>query len=132
GAGGDDERARVAGLGARGRVFSAGLPPDCAWPEPAWPDGIGAVAALTKPVLAAIGGDALGWGFSLALACDVRIAATTAMFALPDVAAGRLPGGGVTQGLPRTVGPARALELLPRGPRLRAPRARGGGRAARR
>src|SRR5207237_10164877 len=106
GAGGDDERARVAGLGARGRVFSAGLPPDCAWPEPAWPEGIGAVAALTKPVLAAIGGDALGWGFSLALACDVRIASTQATFALPDVAGGCLPGGGLTQRPPRLAGPA--------------------------
>ena len=85
----DDERARVAVLGARGRLFSAGLPDDCAWPEPGWPDGVGAVAALTKPVLAAIGGHALGWGFALALACDVRIAATTAVFTLPDAAAGR-------------------------------------------
>src|SRR5206468_2968662 len=119
----DDERARVAVLGARGRVFSAGLPPDCAWPGPAWPAGIGAVAALTKPVLAAIGGDALGWGFSLALACDVRIAATTAMFALPEVAAGCLPGGGITQRLPRIVGPARALELLLLGTPLLARRA---------
>ena len=119
----DDERARVAVLGARGRLFSAGLPDGCAWPEPAWPDGVGAVAALSKPVLAAIGGDALGWGFALALACDVRIAATTAVFALPDVAAGRLPGGGITQRLPRIVGPARALELLLLGTRLRAPRA---------
>ena len=119
----DDERARVAVLGARGRLFSAGLPDDCAWPEPGWPDGVGAVAALTKPVLAAIGGHALGWGFALALACDVRIAATTAVFTLPDAAAGRLPGGGITQRLPRIVGPARALELLLLGTPLRARRA---------
>jgi len=119
----DDERARVAVLGARGRLFSAGLPDGCPWPDPAWPDGVGAVAALTKPVLAAIRGDALGWGFALALACDVRIAATTAVFALPDVAAGRLPGGGVTQRLPRIVGPARALELLLLGTPLPARRA---------
>ena len=126
----DDERARVAVLAARGRAFSAGLPPDCAWPEPAWPDGIGAVAGLTKPVLAAIGGDALGWGFSLALACDLRIAATTAVFALPDVASGRLPGGGITQRLPRIVGPARALDLLLLGTPLAARRAAEWGIAA--
>ena len=74
-------------------------------------------------MLAAIGGHALGWGFALALACDVRIAATTAVFTLPDAAAGRLPGGGITQRLPRIVGPARALELLLLGTPLRARRA---------
>jgi len=119
----DDDRACVAVLGARGRAFSAGLPAGCVWPEPAWPDGVGAVAGLTKPVLAAVGGDALGWGFALALACDVRIAATTAVFALPEAAEGRLPGGGITQRLPRLVGPGRALELVLLGTLLPARRA---------
>ncbi|TMA44407.1 MAG: hypothetical protein E6J81_14440 [Deltaproteobacteria bacterium] len=51
--------ARVVVLAARGRLFSAGLPPGCRWPEAAWPDGVGAVAALSKPVIAALQGDAV-------------------------------------------------------------------------
>ena len=118
-----DDRTRVVVLTARGRVFSAGLPVGCAWPEPTWPDAVGAVGALTKPVLAALPGDALGWGLALAMACDVRIAARTARLALPEVGEGRLPGGGVTARLARTVGVARALELVLLGERLSAPRA---------
>ena len=119
----DDDRVRVVVLGARGRVFSGGLPDGCAWPDPAWPDGIGAMAAVTKPVLGSIGGDAVGWGFALALACDVRIAARTATFAFPDVDRGHPPGGGVTQRLTRMVGPARALDLVLLGTPLPARRA---------
>src|SRR5262249_47614393 len=54
--------ARVVVLAARGSVFSAGLPRGCRRPAAAWPDGVRAVAALTKPVVAAIQGDALGYG----------------------------------------------------------------------
>lgn len=113
----DDERVRVVVLAARGAAFSAGLPAGVAWPEPPWPDGVGAVARLTKPVIAAVGGEAVGWGFALALACDLRIASTAAAFALPG---GVLPGGGVTQRLPRLIGTARAMELVLLGTRLAA------------
>jgi enoyl-CoA hydratase/carnithine racemase len=112
--------ARVVVLAARGPVFSAGLPRGCRWPEPGWPDGVAAVAALTKPVVAAIQGDALGWGLALALACDLRFAATSATLGLPELGERRFPGGGATQRLPRMVGVARALELVLLGSRVSA------------
>jgi enoyl-CoA hydratase/carnithine racemase len=110
-------------VAARGHVFSAGLPRGCGWPEDRWPDAVGAVAGLGKPVVAAIQGDALGWGLALALACDLRIAASGATFALPEVREGHLPGGGVLQRLARMVGPARTLDLALLGTRLSAARA---------
>ena len=70
------------------------------------------VAALEKPVIAAINGNAIGQGLEMALACDLRIAARAARFALPNIASGLLPWDGGTQRLPRIVGRARALELL--------------------
>jgi enoyl-CoA hydratase/carnithine racemase len=105
-------------LRARGRAFSLGLPGNVAWPPRTWPDGIAAVASLPMPVVAAIRGEARGWGFALALACDLRVVATGSVFSLPEAAAGRLPGGGVTQRLARLVGPARAADLLLLGRRL--------------
>jgi enoyl-CoA hydratase/carnithine racemase len=112
GAAEDAVEARVVVLGARGPVFSAGLPAGRAWPDAAWPDGVGALAAVGKPVIVAIGGVARGWGVALALAGDLRLAARGAALVLPEVRAGRLPGGGVTQRLTRMIGPARTLELL--------------------
>ena len=110
-------------VSARGRMFSAGLPAGCRWPEPRWPDGVGAVAALTKPVVAAIQGDALGLGFALALACDLRITSRAAAFALPELEAGTLPGGGALPRLARVVGPGRALEMALLGTRIGAAQA---------
>jgi enoyl-CoA hydratase/carnithine racemase len=69
-------------------------------------------AALTKPVIAAINGDAIGLGLELALVCDLRIAMTKARFGLPQVAEGLIPFCGGTQRLPRIVGQAKALELV--------------------
>jgi len=117
------EQARVVVLAARGAAFSAGLPRGCGWPEPSWPDGVAAVARLTKPVIAALQGEALGWGFALALACDLRVASSTAVLALPGAREGRLPGGGALQRLARMVGPAHALEMVLLGTRLSATRA---------
>ncbi|MFS0644096.1 enoyl-CoA hydratase/isomerase family protein [Siminovitchia sp. 179-K 8D1 HS] len=66
----------------------------------------------TKPVIAAINGLALGGGFELALACDLRIASEKAKFAFPEVGLGIIPGGGGTQRLQKIVGQGVAKELL--------------------
>jgi enoyl-CoA hydratase len=71
-----------------------------------------AIAASDKPVLAAVNGFALGGGCELALACHLRVAASTARFGQPEVKLGLIPGYSGTQRLPRLVGPGRALELL--------------------
>ena len=70
------------------------------------------VAALEKPVIAVIGGPAIGQGLELALACDLRIASGEARFSMPHGLAGLVPWDGGTQRLPRVVGRARALDLL--------------------
>ena len=70
------------------------------------------VAALQAPVVAAINGPAIGQGLELALACDLRIAAEGARFAMPQVPSGVLPWDGGTQRLPRIVGRGRAMEML--------------------
>ena len=74
--------------------------------------GFDAVAAIPQPVVAALEGKAHSAGLELALACDVRIAAEGATFAMPETALGRVPQGGGTQRLPRAVGRAHALRLL--------------------
>jgi len=71
-----------------------------------------AVAAIEKPVIAAINGDALGLGLELALSCDIRLASDKAKFGFPGVARGFIPAGGGTQRLPRIVGRGKALEMI--------------------
>ena len=78
------------------------------------------IAAIEKPVIAAINGNALGEGFEMALAADIRIASSKALFGLPQVAAGQIPGDGGTQRLPRIVGRGKALELLMTGDAINA------------
>jgi len=72
------------------------------------------------PVIAAVNGAAFGGGCELALCCDFILAAETAVFALPEVTRGIMPGGGGTQNLPRAVGLCRAKELLMTGRRFTA------------
>ena len=67
--------------------------------------------ALPMPAIAAVNGYALGGGCELALACDIRIGSESAMFALPEVSLGILPGYGGVQRLARAIGPAKAKEL---------------------
>ena len=68
--------------------------------------------AMSKPVIGAINGFALGGGLELALACHIRIASSRARFGLPEVKLGIIPGYGGTVRLPRLVGRGRALELM--------------------
>ena len=75
---------------------------------------------IPYPVIAAINGPAAGAGFSLALACDTRIASESAFFACAYGRIGASPDGGMTYFLPRVVGPSRALELLLEDPNLSA------------
>ena len=79
-----------------------------------------AVAAIPRPVIAAIRGVALGGGLELALACDLRVAADTARLGQPEILLGIIPGAGGTQRLPRLVGTARAKEMVWSGRQLRA------------
>ena len=79
-----------------------------------------AVAEIPVPTIAAINGVALGGGFELALACDIRIASTSATMGLPEATLAIIPGGGGTQRLPRIAGEGRAKELIFTGRRISA------------
>jgi enoyl-CoA hydratase/carnithine racemase len=70
------------------------------------------LARMQMPTIAAINGLALGGGFEITLACDFRIAADHAEFALPEAGIGIVPGAGGTQRLPRLIGPTKAKELI--------------------
>ncbi|HDS45781.1 MAG TPA: hypothetical protein ENN68_06790 [Methanomicrobia archaeon] len=74
--------------------------------------------AMRKPVIAKINGFCLAAGLELALACDIRIAAATAVFGLPETTLGLIPGCGGTQRLPRLIGKTKAMELLLTGGRI--------------
>ncbi len=70
------------------------------------------IERLTKPVVAAVNGFALGGGCELAMACHLRVATSNAVFGQPEVKLGLIPGYAGTQRLPRLVGRGRALEIL--------------------
>ena len=74
--------------------------------------GLGALATIPKPTVAAITGYALGGGLEVALACDRRIAGENVKLGVPEILLGVIPGGGGTQRLARLVGPARAKDLV--------------------
>jgi enoyl-CoA hydratase len=76
-----------------------------------------------KPTVAAVNGLALGGGCELALACHLRVAAENAVFALPEVTLGVIPGHGGTVRLPRIVGRGAALEMILSGAQVGAQRA---------
>ncbi|KAB0339739.1 hypothetical protein FD754_023696, partial [Muntiacus muntjak] len=76
------------------------------------------IAAFPAPTIAAVDGFALGGGLELALACDLRVAASSAVMGLIETTRGLLPGAGGTQRLPRCLGVALAKELIFTGRRL--------------
>lgn len=81
------------------------------------------IERFPKPVLAAVGGYALGGGCELALACHMRIASENARFGLPEVGLGIIPGYGGTIRLARLIGLGRAVELTLTGAMVEADRA---------
>ena len=75
---------------------------------------------LAVPVIAVIFGYALGGGCELALSCDIRLAADTAVFSQPETSLGIVPGFGGTQRLMRTIGKGKAKEMIYTGRRVHA------------
>ncbi len=81
------------------------------------------VADISKPVICAINGFALGGGLELSLCADWRIAADNAVLAAPEVTLGIIPSGGGTQRLARIIGRGRAKELIYTGKKITAEQA---------
>lgn len=125
----DDPTLRVAILSAKGEsIFSAGwdLKADEAVDEDHGPGGFAGLTelyTLTKPVIAAVNGLAIGGGFELVLACDLIIAADHAEFFLTESSLGIIPDSGGVLRLPKRLPEAIAMEMLLTGKRMNAERA---------
>jgi crotonobetainyl-CoA hydratase len=104
--------------GAGGRAFSAGndLKATAAGADLSWPEaGFGGITNrwdLAKPVIAAVNGIAMGGGFEIALACDLIVAADSALFALPEPKVGLAALAGGMHRLPREIGLKRAMGMI--------------------
>jgi enoyl-CoA hydratase/carnithine racemase len=113
-AGDDDWFAAGADIGAMAeRSFQDALTAPSAgfWPR---------LAAIRKPLIAAVSGYALGGGCELALACDMIVASERAELGQPEILLGIIPGGGGTQRLARVLGKQRAMEMVLTGRRISA------------
>lgn len=118
-----DPTAEAAVIACAGRTFVAGA--DIReFGKPRQPPLIADIGAfldtMTKPVVAALHGTALGGGLELALACHARMAAPGTRLGLPEVKLGLLPGGGGTQRLPRAIGAVAALRMIVTGDQVSA------------
>lgn len=121
-----EAKPRVLVITGAGRLFSAGADIDMISERFASASGREDMVAFTAtlqhvcqqiedfpaPTLAAIRGAATGGGLEVALACDLRLATSTARLGLPEVRLGLIPGGGGTQRLTKVAGRATALRLI--------------------
>jgi 2-(1,2-epoxy-1,2-dihydrophenyl)acetyl-CoA isomerase len=132
----DDEAVRAVMITGAGRGFSSGAdlteqrqPTESGRPDLSvrlkelyHPILIG-IREMPKPVLAAVNGPAAGIGCSLALVCDLVVAAESSFFLLAFVNIGLVPDGGSTATVPARIGGARAMEMALLGERVPAPQA---------
>ena len=131
-----DDSVRAVLITGAGRGFSSGADLKAGFEQ--HPDGrpdvrkelteiyhpiIAGIRRLEKPVVAAVNGPAVGIGCSLALACDLILAAESAFFGLAFVNIGLMPDGGSTLFVPASVGKARSFSMALLGERVPAPRA---------
>lgn len=125
----DDPAVAVLVLRGEGRAFCAGadlsefgtapsatIARQVRWERDVW----GLFLGLPQPCIAALHGWVLGSGLEMALCCDLRLAAPSAQFGLPETGLGFIPAAGATQTLPRTIPLGIALDMLMRGRRLNA------------
>jgi 2-oxoglutaroyl-CoA hydrolase len=119
----EDDRIRVIVLRSEGENFSSGgdirgfldSSPE-AVAELA--DNVAAVARARKPVICAVRGFCFGVGFEISLACDFRIASQTALFALPEMRIGMIPGSGGSARLLHMIGITRTKDIVMRSRRI--------------
>ena len=106
---GAGEEAFCAGIDIRSTLYSVNQYQDSTQPFPAT---LMRGLEITKPIVAAVNGLALGGGLELVLACDIRIASENASFGTPEVTLGLIPAWGGTQRLPRQIPWCQAAEML--------------------
>jgi enoyl-CoA hydratase len=110
----DDEAARMLAITGAGSAFCIGFD------DAVDPRLVESLAVLSKPTVAIINGDAFDEGLELAMAADIRVAISSARFAITQIKRGAMPRFGATQRLPRLVGAANALRLMLTGTALEA------------
>jgi len=114
----DDDSADIAVVVGAGRTFIAGADiREFGKPmqAPGLPEVVDYIESVSKPIVCAIHGTALGGGLETALACHYRVALASARVGLPEVHLGLLPGAGGTQRLPRLIGVEAAVDMITSG-----------------
>ena len=102
----DDDAARMLALTGAGSAFCVGFD------DAVDPRLVESLAVLSKPTVAIINGDAFDEGLELAMAADIRVAISSARFAITQIKRGAMPHFGATQRLPRLIGAANALRMM--------------------
>lgn len=117
----EDDEVCIAVLQALGRDFCAGadlsefgtapsqvVARQVRWERDVW----GSFLGIEKPLICGIHGYCVGSGAEMALLCDIRLASSDAVFAMPEVGLGMIPAAGGTETIPRYLGVGRAMDIL--------------------